>query len=183
MDILTLLQQRLLSASHQIPTGSAWGFSLVGLGLYALVALPWGWRGGLLRWEPVRSPAAIVSNGAIALVFPALVEEILFRVLPLPLPGSAIDPLRFWGWILGSLLVFIAAHPLNALIIFPDRKNTFFDPTFLTLAGLLGILCTAAYVQSGSLWPPVVLHWILVMVWLLLLGGAGRVGFVPPPAP
>ncbi len=42
---------------------------------------------------------------------------------------------------------------------------------FLVLAALLGIICSLAYIQSGSLWTPVMIHWLLVVVWLLLLVG------------
>ena len=41
----------------------------------------------------------------------------------------------------------------------------------LSLATLLGATCTAAYLISRSIWPPVVLHWLTVLAWIWLLGG------------
>ncbi|MEB3272751.1 MAG: type II CAAX prenyl endopeptidase Rce1 family protein [Prochlorothrix sp.] len=179
------LGQRVGEAAQRWPDRSIWLLTVGWLGLYAAFAVPWAW-GRLLRWEPVRSPGAILSNASIALIFPALFEEILFRVLPLPLSdrsgaGIAWDTTPdLWIWTGLSLLVFILAHPLNAWLIFPDRRTTFYNPTFLTLAGFLGLICTLAYLQSGSLWPPVLIHWLVVVVWLLLLGGCQRLGFLDP---
>ncbi|MEB3164685.1 MAG: CPBP family glutamic-type intramembrane protease [Prochlorothrix sp.] len=190
MELIQALGQRLAIAAQTWPDRGDWLITLGWLGLYAAFAVPWGW-GRLLQWDPVGDRSAILSNSTIALVFPALFEEILFRVLPLPLPDrmptGAIaalpslpiaPPADLWLWPSLSLLLFILAHPLNALLFFPRRRSTFYNPTFLTLAGLLGLLCTLAYLQSGSLWPPVLLHWLIVVVWLLLLGGCRRLGFV-----
>jgi predicted Abi (CAAX) family protease len=70
--------------------------------------------------------------------------------------------------------MFIVYHPLNALSFFPKGLKTFFNWVFLVLAALLGIICSIAYLQSGSLWTPVVIHWLAVVIWLLLLGGYGK---------
>ncbi len=67
--------------------------------------------------------------------------------------------------------MFIVYHPLNALSFFPRGLETFFNVIFLVLAALLGIVCSIAYIQSGSLWTAVGIHWFAVVVWLLLLGG------------
>jgi predicted Abi (CAAX) family protease len=93
-----------------------------------------------------------------------------FRVLLLPQPGnvSLITQLLCGGI---SLAAFIVYHPLQGLTIYPAAMETFSNPVFLFLAGLLGIICTISYFQSGSLWSAVVIHWIVVIVWLLLLGG------------
>ncbi|MEO0488081.1 MAG: hypothetical protein AAFZ49_00815, partial [Cyanobacteria bacterium J06659_2] len=90
-----------------------------------------------------------------------------------PSEGATIS--AFFAWGLVSLGVFIVSHPLNAIVFFPTRRTTFFDPIFLTLAGLLGGICTLAYGLSGSLWPPVLLHWVIVVIWLLLFGGERRI--------
>jgi predicted Abi (CAAX) family protease len=176
----SLLYNRWLQAVAQIPSGLDWGITLGLLALYGVLALPLGFRLGFFRWQWVRSPATIAQTLAIALVFPALFEESLFRVLLLPLPQHGLDSAGFWGWAGLMLGVFILAHPLNALVFFPQRKGTFFDPVFLTLAGLLGAMCTVSYWQSFSLWPPVAIHWLAVGLWLLVLGGDRRMaGEVP----
>jgi predicted Abi (CAAX) family protease len=73
-----------------------------------------------------------------------------------------------------SLALFTASHPVNAILFSPTHRPTFTDPVFLVLAALLGLTCTLAYLQSGSLWPPVAIHWTAVVVWLLFLGGYRR---------
>lgn len=63
----------------------------------------------------------------------------------------------------------MGSHPLN---IFAAGHDTIFrTPVFLLSAALLGVACTVAYLHTGSLWVPVVIHWIIVAVWLVLLGG------------
>ncbi|MEL6500374.1 MAG: CPBP family glutamic-type intramembrane protease, partial [Cyanobacteria bacterium J06623_1] len=89
-----------------------------------------------------------------------------------------------------SLLLFVIYHPLNALTFFPQGKETFFDPIFLSLAGILGLTCAIAYQQTGSLWLPVAIHqrsqqapsfyggvicdWLAVVFWLLCFDGLHR---------
>jgi predicted Abi (CAAX) family protease len=42
------------------------------------------------------------------------------------------------------------------------------------LLTVLGAVCTTAYRRTGSLWPPVLLHWVTVVCWMMLLGGRNR---------
>jgi predicted Abi (CAAX) family protease len=65
--------------------------------------------------------------------------------------------------------MFLLHHPLNALTFYQAGS-----PTFLILANLLGLACTLVYWLTGSLWPPVLIHWIVVVVWLGWLGGLER---------
>ena len=168
-----LLRDRLIAAAP-LPDLAIWGTSLGLLGLYGLIAIPFGlWR-GLLRWEPIGEIGDIAATLLIALVYPSLLEEILFRVFWLPHPSESPSIATFLVWSVLALAVIIAAHPFNAWIFLPSRRDTFYNPTFLGLAGLLGGVCTLAYGLSGSLWPPVILHWAIVVIWLLLLGGQGR---------
>lgn len=41
---------------------------------------------------------------------------------------------------------------------------------FLLLTALLGGCCTLLYRRTHSLWPPVLLHGLVVAGWLLFLG-------------
>ncbi len=69
------------------------------------------------------------------------------------------------------LLLFILYHPLNAKIFKKQGDPTFLQPIFLVLAGLLGLILTITYAVTGNLWIVVFMHWIVVVVWLQLLGG------------
>ena len=75
-----------------------------------------------------------------------------------------------------ALAVFIVSHPLHAWISRPAALGLFTSPVFLVCAALLGIMCTLAYFISRSLWLPVLLHWITVVVWIMFLGGHGLIG-------
>ncbi|MBW4471630.1 MAG: CPBP family intramembrane metalloprotease [Stenomitos rutilans HA7619-LM2] len=96
---------------------------------------------------------------------PSLLEELGFRVLLLPHPTEHASPTT--RWLLSSLgwLLFVVYH------IHPFVPTFFRTPPFLTGAGLLGIICTLSYLKSGSIWMPVVIHWSIVVAWLLIFGG------------
>ncbi|MEL6221690.1 MAG: CPBP family glutamic-type intramembrane protease [Cyanobacteria bacterium J06627_8] len=170
----TVLSDRLIRSIITIPTPTDWFICLVLLIIYGAIALPIGFWTTLLTVEWVTSWKRMVTHLSVALIFPSILEELVFRVLLLPHPSTStsLEAIAFWS--LGSLLIFISAHPLNAWLVMTSRRGTFYNPTFLALAGLLGIGCTLAYLTSGSLWPPVILHWVIVVLWLLCLGGDRR---------
>lgn len=181
MAVLTILGDRLIQSFTTLPDLTAWEVCLALFVGYGAIALPVGRWSGLLTLEWVTSWTTVLTTAVVTLVFPSLVEEILFRVLLLPHPAEQASLGAIALWSLGSLVIFVAAHPLNALLVMTSRRNTFWDPWFLLLAALLGGICTVTYIQSGSLWLPVFLHWLIVMIWLLCLGGDRRMR--PNPAP
>ncbi len=175
IPVLSTLLRR-LTDSVSMPLQPADWFRTLGILLgYGAIALPLGWRSGFLRWQPAIGPVKPRLLGtAQLLVMPALVEELVFRMalIPHPLEGASIASVL--GWSTVSLGLFVIYHPLNARLAYPAGHPTFSQPMFLTLAGLLGIACSLAYVSTGSLWMPVLLHWGVVTVWLWGLGGAAR---------
>ena len=74
-----------------------------------------------------------------------------------------------------ALVVYVAAHPINALI-FKPQLTVFESPAYLVIAALLGGACTAAYWISRSIWPPVAMHWLTVVAWIWLFGGRALLG-------
>lgn len=113
---------------------------------------------------------------------PALVEELIFRLLLIPHPIETASSLHIYGTSLISLILFISYHPLNAWTFYRLGNPTFMDWRFLTLTGLLGGVCTIAYLATGSIWVAVIIHWLVVGIWLKFLGGAQRLATsnVPP---
>ena len=73
-----------------------------------------------------------------------------------------------------SVFIFIIYHPLNALTFYKRGNPTFLQPVFLTLAGLLGLICALAYYFTGSLLIVAFIHWLVVVVWLFILGGRNK---------
>jgi predicted Abi (CAAX) family protease len=175
VPVLSTLLRRVSDALFT-PFGAGTALLAVGLLLgYGAVVIPMGLRNGFLhptwrtgaqdRWW-LRAP--------LLLAMPALVEELIFRValLPHPLEGVAAGPVL--GWSAVSLGLFVAYHPLAARLWYRRARRTFDDARFLVPCALLGVVTTIAYEGSGSLWPPLVIHWLVVLGWLRFLGGTRR---------
>ncbi len=172
LALIKTMAHRLSAAVSTIPDTEAWLNVAVLLLLFTIVALPIGFQWGFLQIEVLRvSWSKIIGIIATSLFMPAVTEELFFRVLLLPRTTENVSASMLWLWGCISLVMFVVYHPLNALSFFPRGLDTFFDLGFLILAVLLGIVCSIAYIQSGSLWASVAVHWLAVVVWLLLLGG------------
>ena len=138
--------------------------------LFIALAVPIALQAGLivLSSQPGREVPGLMPLRVLLL--PALVEEILFRVLPNPHPqedAGRVGVLMSAGL---SLAAYVLLHPLADLL--DSGQTPFMEPAFLLLAALLGTACLLLYRRSGSLWPPVALHWLVVVGWLTF-GGSG----------
>jgi predicted Abi (CAAX) family protease len=162
----------LREALTTIPDWRTWRTCVFVYGLFLLCAFPIGLLSGLLRPSSSRlSPAELAGTALLILVQPALAEEIVFRGLLLPRLAESMSRGRLIVVAGAALVVYVASHPLNALFFRPEALGLFQSPAYLALTTLLGLTCTAAYLISRSIWPPVVLHWVTVLVWIRLLGG------------
>jgi predicted Abi (CAAX) family protease len=170
-----LIQERLRALANGLlawPTGYAWLISLLVMLLYGGAALWVGLRSGLIKQRRnVQTTSERILIGARLLLHPALVEEVIFRGLLLPPPSNVSFTTDVVFWFSLSLLSFILAHPLNGHLLRRNARHVFTNPTFLTLAGLLGLCASVLYWISASLWPPIILHWMVVYVWLTNYGG------------
>lgn len=151
-----------------------WYISLGILLSYGLIVLPLGFKTDFLIWKLPNFSWQYFWQLPQLLIMPAFIEELIFRVILLPHPLKNMDHLQGLFWIVLSLILFIVYHPLNAILFYPQGKGLFSNPIFLLFAGLLGIACTISYKITASLWPPVVIHWLIVVTWLLLLGGGDK---------
>lgn len=138
--------------------------------LFAAAALAIGHYGGLFEPGVVESRLLVVMPLTL-LVFPSLLEEAVFRGLLIPRGTRGRGPARTAAVLGGSTAAFVLWHPLNALTVNPGARTLFLDPAFLAITALLGLTCGHAYLVSRSLWLPVVIHWLTVLVWVLFLGG------------
>ncbi|NET82321.1 MAG: CPBP family intramembrane metalloprotease [Moorea sp. SIO1F2] len=190
--------ERLMAGILTFPDGQAWVIVVILIVIYGLIALPIGLRNGFLQLDqnlltidnPPLSPLfrktdlnavnvktswhPVLKIMITALFTPAILEEIFFRVLLLPHPSENPSLISIYAWSTVSLFIFVIYHPLNAITFYPAARETFFKPIFLFLATLLGIICTIAYIKSGSIWTAVVIHWLFVVIWLIGLGGKSR---------
>lgn len=162
---------RLISALTYPLSPEDWYLSLGLLLIYGLIVLSIGFKLDFLTWKLVDiSPKKCFT--ILQLFFlPAFIEELVFRVLLLPHPFEGVSGIEWLFWVTLSLSLFIAYHPLNALLFYPQGRNLFRKPIFLVFAGLLGIVCAISYAITASLWPPVFIHWLIVVIWLFFLGG------------
>ena len=174
MTGLQTLVYRLLAAISTLPSAQACFSAAVLVLLLTLISLPVGFYFNFLQLDILKAANKTVASVVAGSLLTALGEELFFRVLFLPQPSE--NATLAVGWFLGcvSLVIFIIYHPLNAMSFYPPGRHLFFNPIFLLLAAFLGIACTLAYLQSGSFWLPVAIHWLTLLVWLLLLGGYGK---------
>ena len=141
--------------------------ALEGIVLFLMVIAAgiWAVHMGLLQLNPVpRDNVGAISLSAF--LVPALAEELVFRSwLPRGAPLAAV----------ASFLAYVFWHPLQVILHLPFARPEFTDASFLGLVAWLGLACTLARVRSGSIWPGVVIHWGVVVLWLALFGGGGPV--------
>ena len=109
------------------------------------------------------------------LLFPSIPEEFFFRGLLIPRNAVELPWQRSVAYVLFSAFAFTIWHPLNALTINPTAQQFFLDAYFLIIVFLLGIACGLSYLLSRSIWVPVLIHWLTVVVWVMFLGGRNLV--------
>ena len=173
MAIFLILMERLSKAIATFSFYYSWKNIMVAIGIYSCLSIVLGWTTGFLVWRP-QSGLAIARIMVTSLIAPAIVEELFFRVILLPTPTGSLpfETYLVRSWF--SLCLFIIYHPLNAITFFPQGRIAFFNPVFLTLATALGIICTWSYWYTGSLWLPVIVHWLTVVLWLSCFGGSEK---------
>jgi predicted Abi (CAAX) family protease len=149
------------------PRSSDITFSLVVTLIYAVVALSTGFLTGFLTIRIVEIRTLTMATLPFSLfVMPSLIEELFFRALMLPHKTRKCGVPKQVFLSLFSIFVFIAWHPVNAITINPGAYTVFTDPVFLILATLMAVACTITYLKSGSVWVPVFIHWLTVLVWV-----------------
>ncbi len=167
--------RHILAALIFLPNAQSWGITLGLLLFYAAIAIPVGLKLNFLQWQPkLQSPIPLLIMLIALFLKPALWEELIFRVILLPYPDGSVA----WGLqsvlVLLNVIIFVLYHPLNARIFYKAGNPTFFNPVFLGLTALLGLFCAIAYLLTGSIWTIAVLHWIVVVIWLLGFNGLSQ---------
>lgn len=175
MNIPPGLKTRIASvaiAFQRVPEFRVWLRCLALFAGYAAFVLAVGLSTGFLKPELMSGNwRAFVLVPVLIFFRPAAVEELFFRAILIPHPREDVSRRRVWITATLSLIVFIAMHPLNGYLVRHEAFAVFSSPLFLCFAGLLGIVCTLTYRISGSLWPPILIHWLTVVTWTVFLGG------------
>jgi predicted Abi (CAAX) family protease len=155
-----------------LPKGSDLLFSVVVFLIYMAVALPVGFCSGFFTIGVLKTDIWVMIALPISLFFiPSLLEEIVFRGFLIPHKERSVSNIHVLFYAAFSIILFIAWHPINAMTINPPAYTMFTNPLFLSLAAIMAIACTITYIKTGSLWVPIAIHWLTVLVWVFLLNG------------
>lgn len=147
---------------------------IVIVALYGLAALAIGFASGIYSIQLLDLKKYWFLPVTLFL-FPSIPEEFFFRGLLIPRDASELPWQRSVSYVVFSAFAFTIWHPLNALTINPTAQSFFLDPAFLVIVFLLGLACGLSYVLSRSIWVPVLIHWLTVVVWVVSLGGRNLV--------
>ncbi|MEM6519578.1 MAG: CPBP family glutamic-type intramembrane protease [Cyanobacteria bacterium P01_D01_bin.71] len=159
--------------------------ALVGMVLLALLAiaafaLVYGRRSGFLRLRfKVAQPVKMTLNLIKLFLFPALVEELIFRVMLLPHPTEKLPTGRWLAWAALSVGLFVIYHVIFSWVR-PQARAVLSDRRFLVIVTWVGLILAVLYGLTGSLLAVTVVHWVVVASWLYGFGGLERLqGRVP----
>jgi predicted Abi (CAAX) family protease len=173
VPVVAVVLTRVLGAIN-LPGLQDWWVAIAALLGYGAISLPLGLHQGFLQYQAWKASRTAYSQLALKLFFlPALLEELVFRVLLLPAPQSTTG--QMWGgWAIASLALFVIYFPVNARTLYKPGNPVFCDRRFLLLATLLGITCILTYRLTSSLLLITLIHWMVVFVWLVQLGGMAK---------
>jgi predicted Abi (CAAX) family protease len=158
--------RRLRRAILVWPSPSDWLFAAL-IGLATLIAMASiGFAGGLYRLGTPNYEGFPLRLISVA-VIPSLSEECVFRGLLMPDRSETTHPLAA---IIGTTVIFTIWHIVETLFL-RHAAPTFLRPDFLGCAATLGAGAAVIRWRSGSLWPCVGLHWLVVVCWQTWLGG------------
>lgn len=160
------LRQRLAEAIRW-PTASQWLWCAgIGAGTLAAMAAI-GFASQLYRLTPGDLSALPLTLLTVFFV-PALGEELVFRGLLTPTQAHQPDLRKA---LVVPTALYVLWHPLEAYTFLPGAKALFTDGYFLLVTTILGLSCGLLRWRTGSIWPAVILHWLLVVIWKTWLGG------------
>ncbi|MEM6837039.1 MAG: CPBP family glutamic-type intramembrane protease [Cyanobacteria bacterium P01_C01_bin.120] len=154
--------------------------TLLALVAISVVALVYGGHSRFLcLCLDVHQPVTAALNLVKLLLFPALTEELIFRVLLLPPPTTKTPTGSWLAWTALSVGLFVVYHVIFSWLR-PQAQAVLRDRRFLVLVTWVGIVLSTLYGLTGSLWAIALVHWLIVVGWLYGFGGRKRLrGQVP----
>ncbi len=163
---LQIYRKRLTTSLRTLPDARGWAFCLaVSVATLALMMVI-GFVTGLYRLQPTEPGLAL--RLLVVFFVPALGEELPFRGLLTPGPEETARPRTE---IVLSTALYTVWHVVEAVTFLKSAASIFLRPDFLLCCAVLGLGCAVMKRQTGSIWPAVILHWALVVVWQTWLGG------------
>jgi len=162
------LKNNLLKGLKTLPTDLPLK-SIILIPCYILFTLIVGFSTNLLEYKPITSSIIFILPISL-FIFPSFLEEIFFRGLLLPYNLKYKNLRTIIFYILLSTILYTSIHLIYAWLN-PISAIYFTNIYFLSIVFFLGLTCSVAYVYSQSLWLPVIIHWLTVLVWVILLNG------------
>ena len=170
--MVSLVFSRIGASLRQRPDKSDWQQTALTVILLAPLLAVCVLGSETMHWQPTFD-ASTLRLALVALFIPALWEELLFRAAIIPRRSDARTlPVRP---VLLQSVAFVLWHPLQAFVFGGARAEILLDPFFLLATALLGLACGRLYWVTQSIWPPVVVHWLVVVGWKALAGGPALV--------
>lgn len=146
---------------------------LIPVPIYVGASLVIGFGAELFSPGVIDSPMLFVLPFSL-FIFPSLLEEAFFRGILIPNNAASQSKSRIVAYVVLSTAAFVLWHPVNALTINTTAASLFLNPAFLLIVALLGITCSISYIVSRSLWTPIIVHWLTVVIWVIFLGGRNK---------
>lgn len=161
-----IYQARLLTSLRTVPSPRGWLFCLAVSAITLALMMLIGFVTGLYRLQPTEPGLAL--RMLVVFFVPALGEELPFRGLLTPGPNESNRPRLE---IATSTVLYTFWHVFEAVTFLKTAAGVFLRPDFLLCCAVLGFGCAITRRRTGSIWPAVLLHWSLVVVWQTWLGG------------
>jgi membrane protease YdiL (CAAX protease family) len=147
-----------------MPPWPVWAW-LLGV-MLAMLILSWGLdRLGVAAWHV--DTGFLLGFGSLAALGTSIVEETVFRGILLKPPSSGKGG---WGASALSAILFALWHPFQTFLYHPLWEAYAWAWWFLLGTFLLGFVCARLTNATRSLWPAIVLHWLLSLGWKTLYG-------------
>lgn len=163
---MNIYRTRLLTSLRTLPSPRGWAFCLAVSAATLATMMLIGFVTGLYRLQPPEPGLAL--RVLVVFFVPALGEEIPFRGLLTPGPNDSARPRLE---IALSTSLYTLWHVFEAVTFLPAAAPIFLRPDFLLCCAVLGLGCAVMKRRTGSIWPAVILHWALVVIWQTWLGG------------
>ena len=181
-NFLDKLRQRIINALLQFPNVNEWQLILGIWAIFTLMLLTIGFTTNFIEFKLVKDFGLILLLEQLSRIFfiPSSLEELAVRASLIPGKADKSNKQKDFTWGFISLIIYVFYHLPGGLAI--DFINnlmgrdtayftTFSNPIFLVLVGILGLCCTITYCKTRSIWPSIIFHWLVVVAWLLFLGG------------
>ncbi|WP_297512309.1 CPBP family glutamic-type intramembrane protease [uncultured Caulobacter sp.] len=164
--MIRLYRARLIASLRTLPSPRGWLFCLAVSATTLALMLLIGFVSGLYHLTPTQP--GLAPRLLVVFFIPALGEELPFRGLLTPGPESTARPRVE---IAVSTALYTLWHVVEGVTFLKSAAKVFLRPDFLLCCAVLGLGCAVMRRRTGSLWPAVLLHWALVVVWQTWLGG------------